>query len=100
MEVVDTEDPVEVGTDTAFEIRITNTGSKSETNLKIVATLARAIRFSNAEGPTGFTSVGNLGGRNVHTIVFQPIKTLARANRCNLSNQRYGLVPGPQKAGT
>ena len=35
-EVVDTEDPIEVGAETVYEIRITNTGSKTETDLKLV----------------------------------------------------------------
>src|SRR5262249_50531155 len=38
IELVDTEDPIEVGGDTAYEVRITNTGSKTETDIKLIAT--------------------------------------------------------------
>jgi len=51
LEVVDTEDPIEVGGDTAYEIRITNTGSKTETDIKLVCTIPEKMEFKNAQGP-------------------------------------------------
>jgi uncharacterized repeat protein (TIGR01451 family) len=51
LEVVDTEDPIEVGGDTAYEIRITNTGSKTETDIKLICTIPEKMEFKNAQGP-------------------------------------------------
>ena len=53
MEMVDLDDPVEVGADTAYEIRVTNTGSKTETNLQLVCTIPDKMEFRNAVGAAG-----------------------------------------------
>jgi hypothetical protein len=50
MELVDLDDPVEVGADTAYEIRVTNTGSKMETNLELVCILPDKMEFRGAKG--------------------------------------------------
>jgi uncharacterized repeat protein (TIGR01451 family) len=50
MELVDLDDPVEVGADTAYEIRVTNTGSKMETNLELVCVLPDKMEFRGAKG--------------------------------------------------
>jgi uncharacterized repeat protein (TIGR01451 family) len=52
LEVVDTEDPVEVGGETAYEIRITNTGSKTETDIHVVATIPAQMEVKSVQGPT------------------------------------------------
>jgi uncharacterized repeat protein (TIGR01451 family) len=70
VEMVDTEDPIEVGGDTAYEVRITNTGSKTETDIKLVATVPDKMQFKNAQGPVRFTEEGK-------TIIFEPIDKLA-----------------------
>src|SRR5262245_24679472 len=51
MEVTDTDDPVEVGTDTTYEIRVTNTGSKDETDVKLVCAIPPQMKFKSATGP-------------------------------------------------
>jgi uncharacterized repeat protein (TIGR01451 family) len=53
MELVDLDDPVEIGADTAYEIRVTNTGSKTETNLQLVCTIPEKMEYRGAECPTG-----------------------------------------------
>jgi uncharacterized repeat protein (TIGR01451 family) len=69
LEVVDTDDPVEVGGDTAYEIRVSNTGSKTETDIKLVATVPDKMEFKNAQGPVRYREEGK-------TIVFEPIGKL------------------------
>ena len=49
MELVDTEDPIEVGAETSYEIRVTNTGSKTETNLELVCTIPDKMEFRGAQ---------------------------------------------------
>jgi uncharacterized repeat protein (TIGR01451 family) len=70
VEMVDTEDPIEAGGDTAYEIRITNTGSKTEENIKLIATVPEKMQFKNAQGPIRYQEQGK-------TIVFDPIPALA-----------------------
>src|SRR5438270_14008690 len=50
MELVDLDDPVEVGADTAYEIRVTNTGTKTETNLQLICTVPEKMEFRGAKG--------------------------------------------------
>ncbi len=70
MELVDLDDPIEVGAETAYEIRVTNTGSKTETNVKLVCIIPDKMQFKSATGPAKFQQNGN-------EIVFEPIPRLA-----------------------
>jgi uncharacterized repeat protein (TIGR01451 family) len=70
VELVDTEDPIEVNGDTAYEVRVTNTGSKTETDIKLVATVPDKMQFKNAQGPARYREEGK-------TIVFEPLDKLA-----------------------
>ncbi|WP_020472492.1 CARDB domain-containing protein [Zavarzinella formosa] len=70
MEVLDTEDPVEVKADTAYEIRITNTGSKFENDVKLVCTIPPQMKFKDAQGPVKYEIIGN-------EVVFQTLPKLA-----------------------
>jgi uncharacterized repeat protein (TIGR01451 family) len=70
LEMVDTEDPIEVGSETAYEVRITNTGSKVETDIKLVATIPDKMEFKGATGPARFHEEGKM-------IVFEPLEKLA-----------------------
>jgi len=70
VELVDTEDPIEAGGETSYEVRITNTGSKTETDLKLVAVVPDKMEFKNATGPVRFHAEGK-------TVVFEPLEKLA-----------------------
>jgi uncharacterized repeat protein (TIGR01451 family) len=70
VEMVDTEDPIEVGAETAYEIRITNTGSKTETDIKLTAMLPDKLEFKAATGPVRFHAEGK-------KIVFDSLEKLA-----------------------
>jgi uncharacterized repeat protein (TIGR01451 family) len=87
LEVVDTEDPIEVGADTAYEIRITNTGSKTETDIKLVCVVPDKMQFKSAQGPTRFHEQGK-------EIVFEALPKLApRADAIFRVNVK-GVTPG------
>ncbi len=89
MEMVDLDDPVEVGADTAYEIRVTNTGSKTETNLQLVCTIPDKMEFRSATGAAGARS--HLQGKE---LTFEPIPKLApRADVIFRVNVR-GIAPG------
>jgi uncharacterized repeat protein (TIGR01451 family) len=51
VELVDLDDPVEVGANARYELRITNTGSKTETNIQVVCTLPEKMELWGAQGP-------------------------------------------------
>ncbi len=70
MELVDLDDTIEVGAETVYEVRITNTGSKTETDLKLVCVIPDKMTFKGATGPAKFQQNGN-------EIVFEPIQRLA-----------------------
>jgi uncharacterized repeat protein (TIGR01451 family) len=70
VELIDTEDPIEVNGETTYEVRITNTGSKTETDIKLTATVPDEMQFKNADGPVRYREEGK-------AIVFEPIERLA-----------------------
>ncbi|HEV3080623.1 MAG TPA: hypothetical protein VGY66_12625 [Gemmataceae bacterium] len=49
-ELIDLEDPVEVGANCRYEIRVTNTGSKTETNIQVSCTMPDKLEFWGAQG--------------------------------------------------
>ena len=89
MELVDLDDPVEVGADTAYEIRVTNTGSKTETNLQLICTVPEKMEFRGASGAANCKF--RVQGKDV---VFEPLPRLApRADAIYRVNVR-GIAPG------
>jgi uncharacterized repeat protein (TIGR01451 family) len=70
LEVVDVDDPIEVGADTAYEIRVTNQGSREATNVEVHALVPRELQIRSAQGPTEYRQEGQ-------SIVFAPIPRLA-----------------------
>lgn len=70
LEVIDLDDPVEVGAQTTYEIKVTNQGSKADTNIRIDVTLPPEEDFVSGAGPTPSTAVGK-------NIKFAPLPSLA-----------------------
>jgi uncharacterized repeat protein (TIGR01451 family) len=52
MEVNDLDDPVEIETQTAYEIKIRNDGSKAAQNLRLACELPAGVELIGAEGPS------------------------------------------------
>jgi uncharacterized repeat protein (TIGR01451 family) len=70
VDVTDVEDPVELNGDAVYEIRVTNTGSVTENDVKVVCTLPDKVKYKAANGPTG------VHAENAE-IVFEPLPRLA-----------------------
>ncbi len=85
--MVDTEDPIEVGGETAYEIRITNTGSKTETDIKLVATMPDKMEFKNAQGPVHFHEEGTANR-------LRAAGEVGSEGGCDLPHQRQGPGSG------
>jgi uncharacterized repeat protein (TIGR01451 family) len=70
LEVIDVEDPVEIGTTTTYIITATNQGTADDTNISIVCTLEANEQYVSSDGPTKAKANGNV-------ITFAPLKSLA-----------------------
>jgi uncharacterized repeat protein (TIGR01451 family) len=69
VEVTPTEDPVAVGEDTTYEIRLTNTGSKTETDVRITCTLPDKMEVKGVQAPVAIHAEGR-------TLAFEPLPKL------------------------
>lgn len=69
-EVVNVENPAEVGKDVTYEIRITNQGTRPLTNLKLAAALDDGLTVIGVTGPVKHAMSG-------HTVGFEPVARLA-----------------------
>jgi len=69
LEVIDETDPVEVGDQTVYVIRVTNQGTAPDTNVRIVADLPDQQRFISATGTTNANARGQ-------TLTFAPVRSL------------------------
>lgn len=70
LEVIDLEDPIEVGAQTTYEIKITNQGSKADTNITLEVTLPPEEDFISGSGPTPSTAAGK-------SVKYAPLPILA-----------------------
>ena len=71
-EVVDVKDPIEVGAETAYEIRVLNQGTKDASNVALQVTLPQGFELIEAEGPGSLRHSLRNG-----QIIFEPIRRLA-----------------------
>ncbi len=69
-QISDLADPLAVGGQASYEVRVVNTGSKSASNVQVVAMLAAEMAAIDAKGPT---TSKLMDGK----IVFEPITRLA-----------------------
>ena len=70
MEIADLDDPVETGSETAYEIRVKNEGSAAANNVGVACELADGMQFLKASVP-----VEHLEQEGV--IIFQPVAKVA-----------------------
>jgi uncharacterized repeat protein (TIGR01451 family) len=74
LEVVDTVDPVEVGTETTFNVVVTNQGSTADGSVKVVGTLPDSLQFVSGSGATAVSGSGQ-------TVTLAPLASLAPGAR-------------------
>ena len=89
-QVADVADPIEVGGETTYEIRVLNQGSKAATNVRLVAMLPPAMRPVAAEGPTRHAIEA---GR----VLFEGLPRLAPKADTTYRVRVQGLQPGDQR---
>ena len=89
-EVVDVQDPIEVGGETTYEIRVVNQGSKAATNVLVAAQLPRGMRAVSAQGETRH----QLSSERVQ---FAPLPKLAPKAESTFRVTVQGTTPGDQR---
>jgi uncharacterized repeat protein (TIGR01451 family) len=67
--IADLSDPIEVGGDTTYEVRVKNIGTKTATNIRVAALLPPELKALSGEGPT---RAANDGSR----VIFEPLARL------------------------
>lgn len=74
LEVIDIEDPIEVGKTETYQIEVTNQGSATDTNIKVTCELEDAQEFVSGSGATAVTGSGR-------TITMAPLPSLAAKDK-------------------
>jgi uncharacterized repeat protein (TIGR01451 family) len=84
------EDPIEVGRETGYEIRVINQGTKAATNVQITATLPAGLKLVSAEGETQHRI-------DQGRLVFEPLQQLAPKADTVYHVRAQGIQAGDQR---
>jgi uncharacterized repeat protein (TIGR01451 family) len=87
LEAIDKHDPIEVGAQTTYLVRVTNQGSAVGTNISIKVMLPKEQQFMGAEGPTKGQVSGN-------TIDFLPLSRLEPGQQATWTIEAKGTDTG------
>lgn len=93
LEVVDLDDPIEVGGNITYVITVTNQGSAADTNIRIVCALEDKIQYVSSAGATVGSIMGN-------TVSFAPLNSLAPKDKATWRLVVRGVRPGDVRLGT
>jgi uncharacterized membrane protein len=89
-EVVDLEDPIEVGKETTYEIRIVNTGTMHCTNVKISAAMSEGLVPGAITASVSHKVVGQ-------TLMFEPIAKLPVKGDLIIRVKAKGMIAGDHR---
>jgi uncharacterized repeat protein (TIGR01451 family) len=87
LEVVDLEDPVQVGSETTYLITVVNKGSAPDTNIRIICSLEDKVRYMSSSGATSSSIMGQ-------TVSFAPLNSLAPKAEATWRVVVRGIRPG------
>jgi uncharacterized repeat protein (TIGR01451 family) len=85
--VKDLDEVIEVGSETTYEIRVSNSGTKAATNVRIVAVMPAGMTALGGEGPTR-------AGGDATQVVFEPLVRLNPREEVVYKVQVQGKQPG------
>lgn len=89
-EIVDLADPIEVGAETAWEVRVRNDGSKAASNIAIACELPEGVSLMHAKGATSATA-------DNRSVVFKPLASLAPGQQAVFRIHVRGTVEGSHR---
>lgn len=89
-QVVDLADPIEVGEETEYEIRIDNQGSKDASQVVLTVVLPPGLKAISADGPVEHVIQGS-------EVRFSPLDRLAPKDRDTYRVRVEGTIPGDQR---
>lgn len=89
-EVLDVEDPIEVGGETIYEVRVANQGTKEATNVRVRIATPAGMQPVAASGETSHSVEGG-------AVVFAPIERLAPQAESLFRVRVEGLQPGDHR---
>jgi uncharacterized repeat protein (TIGR01451 family) len=72
LDVVETEDPIEIEAETTYEVRVSNGGSRSEANVQVICTLPEHLELLNAQATPSCQF-----RRQGREVIFEPQAKLA-----------------------
>lgn len=78
MEVIDSIDPLEKGKEAMYEVRVSNTGTEADRNLKLVCNVPVGMSVVSVAGPVGFKETSRMmfGSTQAADVVFEPVREL------------------------
>jgi uncharacterized repeat protein (TIGR01451 family) len=89
-EIADKADPIEVDGETLYEVKVTNKGSKTATNIRLTAVFPTDMKPTAGDGPAR----ADVADRQV---VFEPLARLNPREQAIFRIQAQGLKPGDQR---
>jgi uncharacterized repeat protein (TIGR01451 family) len=87
LEVADRDDPIEIGAETEYEIRVHNRGDSPSTGVRLMAAVPGGMSFVGASGPTDYLVQGP-------NVFFEPLARLASG-----AEERYHVRVRGRQAG-
>jgi uncharacterized repeat protein (TIGR01451 family) len=90
VEVLDLDDPVEVGAETAYEVRVRNEGTKAATNVAITCQVPTGVAALSARGPTAHQGEASM-------LSFAPIAELEPGKTALYRVVVRGTAPGKHR---
>jgi uncharacterized repeat protein (TIGR01451 family) len=87
LEVVDTEDPVMIGDETTYDIKVTNQGTSPDRNVQITARFPDNLKALTASGATAGTVEGA-------TVTFEPYDELGPKESISYKIRAKGVNEG------
>lgn len=89
-EITDKSDPIEVNKDTIYEVKVTNKGSKTATNIQVTANFPADMKPSAGDGPARAEVAGQ-------RVIFEPLARLNPREQATFRIQAQGLRAGDQR---
>ena len=90
LEIVDLDDPVEVGAETAYEIRVRNSGTKAAQNVGLSCELPNGVALISAKGTVKHIAEGGM-------IIFKALPILAPGKTALFRVHVRGSQPGNKR---